>query len=127
MNIYLDVDGTIINNDGKEANGLRPFLIDGFKNHTFYWLTTRCRDYDNSSVLAYLKPILQKETYILIKKIKPTSWKTLKTEAINFEESFVWFDDYLLEAEKKILKDNGVFKSWIEVDLLKTNFINYSL
>jgi len=41
----------------------------------------------------------------------------MKTEAIDFSVPFFWFDDYVLEAEKRILKQNGSFSSWVSVDL----------
>jgi len=43
----------------------------------------------------------------------------LKTEAIDFSKPFLWFDDDVFEEEKKILKLNNCFDSWVEVDLGK--------
>ena len=47
------------------------------------------------------------------------NWETFKTEAIDFSTPFLWFDNYLLEEEKGILKQKNCFDSWICVDLKK--------
>lgn len=86
-----------------------------------YWLTTHCRHEDTSSVLSYIKPFLDQKNYDLIKNIFPTTWKTLKTEAINFSHPFYWFDDYLLEVEKRILSENRCLEKWIKIDLGKND------
>lgn len=64
-------------------------------------------------------PFLTLENYDLIKNIFPTTWNTLKTEAINFSQPFYWFDDYLLEVEKRILLENRCLEKWIKIDLDK--------
>lgn len=43
----------------------------------------------------------------MLKKIKPTNWDTLKTEAIDFESNYFWIDDNPMEAEQKILKEKN--------------------
>ena len=53
----------------------------------------------------------------LVKKIKPTNWSYTKTDAIDFETPFIWFDDYLFEFEKEQLNKNGCFSSWVKVNL----------
>ncbi len=117
MNFYIDVDGTIITKDHKEAENLNRFLRALINSGDLYWLTTHCR-YDNAdSVFSYLKPILSDDNYLLIRKIKPTNWQTLKTEAIDFSQPFIWFDDFLLEAEKIILRENDCFKNWTPINL----------
>ena len=55
------------------------------------------------------------------KKIKPTSWLTAKTEAIDFNSDFYWLDDFVFEFEKKALKEYRKFERWIEVNLSKEN------
>jgi len=121
MNFYLDIDGTIITKDHKQANGLNFFLTSLFKNGDVYWLTTHCKEINNESLLSYLKPVLDKDNFALITKVKPTVWQTLKTEAINFSEPFQWFDDYILEIEKEVLKKNNSLNNWVRVDLNKND------
>jgi hypothetical protein len=59
------------------------------------------------------------ETVELLKQIKPTSWQTAKTRAIDISKPFLWFDDDLFYEEKETLTKNGVLDNWIEVDLSK--------
>ena len=121
MNYYLDVDGTIITKEHQEALELNNFLKYLFNTGQVYWLTTHCRYEDTSSVISYLKPFLDLKNYDLMKKIFPTTWNTLKTEAINFSQPFFWFDDYLLEVEKRILFENRCLEKWIMIDLGKND------
>lgn len=117
MNIYLDIDKTIITKNYKQANHLYEFLDHFLNLGDVYWLTTHCREGSNKPVFTYLKPILDAKTFSLIQKIKPTTWSTLKTETIDFDKEFLWFDDYLLLVEQNILKEHNIFSSWIKVDL----------
>ncbi len=121
MKYYLDVDGTIITKEHQEALGLNGFLTHLFNTGDVYWLTTHCRYDDTSSVLSYVKQFLGQKNYALIKSILPTTWNTLKTEAINFSQPFYWFDDYLLEVEKRILLENMCLEKWIKIDLDKND------
>jgi len=49
--------------------------------------------------------------------IKPTSWKTLKTDGIDFENPLYWLDDNLFESERRVLEEYGVLDRFIRVDL----------
>lgn len=106
MNIYLDIDGVLITKTGQPVPNVEKFLADVTNNHSVYWLTTHCRG-GESNVVDYLKDKLSQNCLEYIKKIKPTDWKTLKTEAIDFTQDFRWFDDYIMEAEKKVLLDHN--------------------
>lgn len=121
MNYYLDVDGTIITKENQEALELNYFLKYLLNSGEVFWLTTHCRNEDASSVLSYLKQILDRKNYSLIENIFPTTWNTLKTEAIDFSQPFCWFDDYLLEVEKRILLENSCIDKWIKIDLGKND------
>jgi hypothetical protein len=121
LNYYLDVDGTIITKEHQEALGLNDFLKYLFNSGEVFWLTTHCRYLDTSSVLSYLEQFLEPKNYALVKNIFPTTWNTMKTEAINFSHPFYWFDDYLLEAEIRILQKNMCFEKWIKIDLGKND------
>ena len=57
--------------------------------------------------------ILVKE---LAEKVQPTDWSTLKTEAIDFDEPFVWFDDYEGSYEIERLKEHNLEDSFYLVD-----------
>ncbi len=118
MKIYLDIDDTLINTDMynmRPANHLKEFLEYMLDKHDVYWLTTHCNG-DPSIPTAYLGKFLP-ELIPLAMKIKPTSWNTLKTEAIDMSEDFIWFDDTLSWGEEKELEKNNKLGSHVKVDL----------
>ena len=57
----------------------------------------------------------------MAKIIKPVTWKTLKTEAIDLKSDFYWLDDQLLQTEREILEKAGKLGRWIKVDT-RANF-----
>ncbi len=116
MNIYLDIDGVILDKDLKPVKHLKEFLEHITNNHEVYWLTTHCKG-DSSVTLAYLSRFLDKDIIGLLKKVKPTSWNTLKTEAVDFTKDFVWLDDYIFPNEKQALERKDKLDRWLEVDL----------
>ncbi len=119
MKIYLDIDGVILTRNGKLPQHLKEFLNYIINNHDVYWLTTHCKG-DANYTVSYLSRFLKKETLDLIKKIKPTTFDILKTEAIDFSSDFLWLDDYLFDSEIAELDSHNKRNSWIKVDL-KTN------
>ena len=62
-----------------------------------YPLSRRC-----THAHSTLWTFFDEETVTLMKRIKPTNWNINKTEAIDFETPFLWFDDDLLREKKKI-------------------------
>lgn len=121
-NIYFDVDGVLLTKEGQLSVGaddfLRSFIDDA--NNTCYWLTTRCKG-DPQPVLNTLQPLLDHESAQLIESVKATDWRTLKTEAIDFDEPFIWFDDSPFQAEIKELSKNRAEKSLALINLSKFN------
>lgn len=115
MNIYLDIDGVLINKN-KIANGASEFLEYVIRKYDVFWLSTHCNG-SIESVDLYLKKYLPIETHSLIEKVKPTKWDVLKTDAIDFSVEFLWLDDYLMESEKRILLEKNVLKNQILVNL----------
>ena len=119
MNIYLDVDGVLLNHDGTLANHADEFLAAMVHSgHPVHWLTTRCRDGDSSAVVAVLGRLVQPSTLELMNSIKPTSWATSKLEAIELANPFIWFDDQPLQFEIEELQEYGLLDRWVKVDLL---------
>lgn len=120
MNIYLDIDGVLLVNETHAANHADDFIqavLEKYPDST-YWLTTHNWQGENRAkdVLApYLKP----ETVELLDKIKPSEWGELKTDAIDFDQDFLWFDDDLWPAELKVLEKNEALHQFIMVDLSK--------
>jgi hypothetical protein len=118
MNIYLDIDGVLLTKSGDQANFVKDFLKQIVKNNKVFWLTTHCNG-DSIFTVRFLERFFDEETIEIMKNILPTSWNTLKTEAIDFSQPFLWFDDYLLNVEKEILKQHNCFNSWVEINLVK--------
>lgn len=120
MKIYLDVDETILANNKQKANYADEFIKYLVGNYDCYWLSTNVKG-DTDFVLNRLREFFNSETVEYIKKIKPTNWQTWKTEAIDFNDNFLWFDDYLFKEEKRVLIEKGKLDSWVEVDLAKNS------
>lgn len=120
MNIYLDIDGVLLANENNAAPYADEFLqhiLNKYPNST-YWLTTHNWRGENRAI-EVLSPTLKPETANLLKKIKPTEWGELKTDAINFEEDFLWFDDDLWPDELKVLEQNNATGRMVMIDLDK--------
>lgn len=118
MNIYVDIDGVILANDKEPARYVKKFLKYITNNYPTYWLTTHCKG-DAEYTVNHLSRWLDKKSLALAKRLKATNWDTAKTEAIDFNSPFLWFDDYVFDFEKEILKKHDVLKNWVEVDLSK--------
>jgi hypothetical protein len=120
MNIYLDIDGVLLANDLHTANFAAEFIelvLTKFPDTT-YWLTTHCQG-DSNVPIQHIGHLFDAKTVEYMKMIKPTTWETAKTRAIDFTQPFLWFDDDLFYEEKQSLIKNGVMDNWIEVDLFK--------
>ena len=116
MNIYLDIDGVILTSELQPARHVHAFLKYVTMKFPTYWLTTHCKG-DATYTVNYLARILDEKTVKFIKGIKPTNWQTSKTEALNWDTPFFWFDDYIFDFEKQDLIKHNSLNSWIEVNL----------
>lgn len=116
MNIYLDIDGVILANDKQPALHAKEFLSYFINRYPVYWLTTHCKG-DADYTINHIHRYFDLETILLLKKIKPTNWSFSKTEAIDFSQPFIWFDDQVFEFEKEQLRKHTCLSSWINVDL----------
>lgn len=122
MKLYLDIDGVIL---GKNNLGLIELIpeTESILKYTrsffdCYWLSTQSR-HSKEDVYKYLKPFFNYLDIRLIDHIKPLSWGTLKTEAIDFNSCFIWIDDAPLQYELDILKKAGCIDNWLCVDSYK--------
>ncbi|MEY2665716.1 MAG: hypothetical protein RLZZ480_821 [Candidatus Parcubacteria bacterium] len=121
MNIYLDIDGTMIHEDltvnsGKPAAGLEEFLI-ALRPHTTYWLTTHCRDGNPARAREIMKRVLPDALHPDIDRILPTTWDMNKTEGIDWSQDFIWFDNDVSEHERAAFPESGPNRHVIEVNL----------
>lgn len=121
MKIYLDIDGTLIHEDltenyGKPAVGLEEF-ITALKPYDVYWLTTHCRDNDPVHARKLVKSVLPESFYEQIDSFKPVSWDINKTEALDWDSDFIWFDNDIFDEEWKDLEKCNENQSVIQIDL----------
>ena len=120
--LYIDIDGGLLGKKDPNdyeiclAGGVRDFLAYALWHFDCYWLTSRANHGDVRPALEALKPYADKVTMEMAKTVKPTTWSTLKTEAIDLKSDFYWFDDQLLQTEQEILKNAGCLDRWIRVD-----------
>jgi hypothetical protein len=121
MKIYLDIDGTLIHEDLTEnycnpAAGLEDFII-ALRPHNLYWLTTHCRDGNPERARQIVKKHLPESLHPDIDRIKGTVWDLNKTEGIDWDSEFIWFDNDIFDAERAAFSDAPDTQSFIEVDL----------
>src|SRR3989344_1887287 len=119
MNIYIDIDGVLLTKQEKPAKGLDSFLDYITNNHKVFWLTTHSRG-DAELTANYLSRTFKPAIIKYLEKVKVTNWRTLKTEAIDFNKDFFWLDDYIFDSERKELVEHNSLDSFIKIDL-KTN------
>ncbi|MCI5876382.1 MAG: hypothetical protein SOX17_06990 [Prevotella sp.] len=116
--LYLDVDGVLLTaKNTRMAPGAIPFIEKVLSKFDCYWLTTNCRDGNAGRVLARLSNYYPDDMIRKMQRVKPTEWKDLKTDAIDFSTKFFWVDDYVFEAEKRVLRLNNCLDRLIMVNL----------
>lgn len=121
MNIYLDIDKTLLFEDSyvrKPAKMLKEFLINALQNHELFWLTTHCNG-DSTVPLEYMRRFVPSDVARCLERIHPTTWNISKSEAIDFKYDFLWFDDLLMPSDEQILIKRNKLQSFIKVDLKK--------
>lgn len=115
LNIYLDVDG-VLRGCASPKEDIEAFLRYCLDNFPVYWLTSHCKggvNYTPRALEGILSDDLVKE---LAEKVQPTDWGTAKTEAIDLDEPFVWFDDYEVSYETERLKEHNLEDSFYLVN-----------
>jgi len=115
-NIYLDIDGVLLANENNPSRGANDFLQYVINNYSVYWLTTHCHG-DASVPVTRFGHLFEPKTRLLLSQIKSTNWQVAKTEAIDFNLPFIWFDDDLYNDERQALIEHNAMDSWVEVDL----------
>lgn len=119
MNVYLDIDGVLLANELNLSEGAADFIKLVADNFNVYWLTTHCMDGSPDHAIEYLQRATTEDLRPWLKKFKPVTWSLKKTEAIDFTQPFLWYDDDCFSGERIDLREHGVFNSWIEVNLAK--------
>jgi hypothetical protein len=109
MKIYLDIDGVFLDTkEYKQMPHLKEFLNKVFdvSKGEVYWLSTHTKHGENDIAFYHLEDI-DKDILEMIKDIKNTKWDTLKTEGIDTDSEFLWFDDVIFQAEYNFLESIG--------------------
>jgi len=110
MKIYLDIDGVLLDTkEYKQMPHLKEFLTTVFdiSKGEVYWLSTHTKHGESDVALYHLEEELDKDIFEMIKGIKNTRWNTLKTEGIDVNSDFLWFDDVIFQAEYNFLESIG--------------------
>lgn len=104
MNLYLDIDGVILHQSkaSVHADDFLQLIAHNWP-HSTYWISSYAKQ---GKVILHnlLQPYLKPKTMHMIETFQIASWRNLKTDAINFKQPFLWFDDTLYPEEEKILK-----------------------
>ena len=115
--IYFDIDGVIrgLASPKEDVMALLRYCLDNYPG-AVYWLTTHCRGGENHTNSALRGEFPDEFVDELYAKVLPTDWGALKTDAIDMDSDFVWFDDNLFEAEKAVLEQNYVLDGFFRMD-----------
>ncbi len=119
MKIYLDIDGVLLDTkEYKQMPYLKEFLTTVFdvSKGEVYWLSTHTKHGESDIALYHLEEELEKDIFEMIKGIKNTKWNTLKTEGIDINSDFLWFDDTIFISECRALEAVGKEHCLIKVE-----------
>lgn len=128
LKIYLDIDGVLLDTkEYRQMPYLKEFLTKVFEisNGEVYWLSTHTKHGENDIALYHLEEALDKEVFEMIKKIKNTKWYSLKTEGIDINSDFLWFDDVIFQAEYNYLESIGKEQCLLKVNNNLDEMIEY--
>lgn len=115
--IYFDIDGVIRGTASPKEDiiALLRYCLDNYPG-AVYWLTTHCHHGVNHVNFALSGEFPDEFVDELYAKVLPTDWEALKTEAVDMDSDFVWFDDNLFETEKMILERNYVLDGFFRMN-----------
>lgn len=107
MKIYLDIDEVILTKEGKQMPFLKEFLLYVFNlaGDEVYWLSTHCKDGNTDRVIQHLEGKVEDDVLEVLKIVRGTKWEDLKTEGIDLNSEFLWFDDNIFESEYRVLEE----------------------
>jgi len=121
MKLYTDIDGVLLGKSRETglptlANHAEHYIEYCLANFDTYWLTTHCRG-SADTALDYLTPYCSPEMLALLRQIKPSNFKTFKTEALSGD--FIWVDDQPTAYEFMVLEQNDWLHRWYQVNTRK--------
>ena len=91
------------------------YCLDNYSG-AVHWLTTHCWGGENHTDFALRGEFSDEFVDGLHTEVLPTDWGALKTDAIDMDSDFVWFDDILFEVEKAVLEQNYVLDGFFRMD-----------
>ncbi len=117
LSIYLDVHGTLVRNNTPEAC-LHEFITYITSTYDCYWLTSLAKDgqIDNIQNYLLLAGVSTETLELMFKHVKPTKWHNNKSEAIDLDKPFLWFDDAPLATDIYILREKQLTDSLFQID-----------
>lgn len=120
--LYLDIDGVLLTaKHTQAAPGVEAFVEFITQHFACYWLTTHCKG-DSAPALKYLSRFLKPVTLEkLHQAVQPTTWNTLKMEAIEVATDFYWLDDSPFQSEMAYLQARGLDDRLVVVNLTHSN------
>lgn len=105
LNICLGIDGVLrgCTSPKEDIEDFLNYCLDKYPN-SVCWLITHC-NYGINRASEALRGVLPQDLVDRLAEIvKLTEWGVLKTDGIDKDQDFVWFDDNLLESEKRVLQ-----------------------
>jgi hypothetical protein len=116
LNIYFDIDGVLLGTKSPKRDIIRllKYCLRKYPNST-YWLTTHCKGGENRTDFALKGEFPDDIVEQIYNTFLPTDWEVLKTEAIDLDSDFIWFDDNLFESEKIILEKYFVLDNFFRM------------
>lgn len=117
MNIYFDIDGVLLGTKSpkKDVIKLLRYCLCKYPNST-YWLTTHCKSGENKTNFVLRDEFPDSLVEQIYNTFLPTDWEVLKTDAIDLDSDFIWFDDNLFESERNILEKYLVLDSFFRMN-----------
>ena len=115
--IYFDIDGVIrgATSPQEDIIALLRYCLDNYAG-SLYWLTTHCKNGKNNTYVVLLDTLPKDFAEELYQAFQPTDWGVLKTDGIDLDSDFVWFDDNLFESEKAVLESHYVLDGFFRMN-----------
>lgn len=115
--IYFDIDGVLKGTASprEDVIALIRYCLDNYSD-SLYWLTTHCKRGENQTNFALFDVFPAGLVEEMYQTFKPTNWEVLKTDGIDLDSDFVWFDDNLFESEKNVLESYYVLDGFFRMN-----------
>ena len=115
--IYFDIDGVLRGTASPQEDimALIRYCLDNYAD-SLYWLTTHCKGGVNQTNFVLSNTFPKELAEEMYRTFKPTDWEVLKTDGIDLDSDFVWFDDNLFENERNVLESHYVLDGFFRMN-----------